>query len=391
MTAHRKTIAHSFKKDGRRYYVPVSSAKNLASNIQGVVQNAADGSKVNDLVAWRSKVIHVTQATEEALASARKTTNEWARMAIELGVRIFSDAPDAKARSGKHDFQKVREGVLQGLLNKTNDPTSRRIVENALLPLVRVWQRNVSEPELGLSPLVQYKKTILEKWRYPKYMLNVASGGHVSALRRHLHNSYFAVVDFKSFYETISDTKIYRSLRSIGLPHSKAFKLTGESTVKNGKKIHLPRGFHQSSILASLVFDRSLLGSLIRSRELKSLVTVYNDDIVLSNSNLDTLKNDFASVLHAAKRSNFQINQKKTQSPRQTVEVFNLLLSHGDIAFVGSRIEKFTSDMRSLKRDCEANGWDYFESLLDLHASYLVSINRIQFYSVLRSILSKHT
>lgn len=239
------------------------------------------------------------------------------------------------------------------------------------------------------SPLVRYRKMILEKWRYPKYMFNAASGGHVSALRKHLPNSYFAVVDLQSFYETITDTKIYRSLRSIGFVHSEAFKLTGESTVKKGKKMHLPRGFHQSSILASLVFDRSLLGSLIRSKELGSRVTVYNDDIVLSDSSPDTLRKDFASIVDAAKRSNFQINSKKTQSPRAIVEVFNLLLSHKDIAFVESRIEKFTSDMLSLKTCCEVSDKDYFESLLDLHASYLVSINRLQFYAVMKDLFVK--
>ena len=396
MTIHRKTIAHSFKKDKRRYYVPISSPQYISSTVEGILTDTSSTSKargveVKDLVAWKLKIAEVEHAIEHAQKHGKNTHNKRAKHLIKEGTRILSDAHDARAHSGTNAFQQVRENIFKILLDKTEDPTTHHIVSVALSPLVNIWSSAASKSESPLSPLIRYRKMILAKWRYPKYMFNAASGGHVSALRCHVSNSYFAVVDLKSFYETITDTKIYRSLRNIGLPHSQAFKLTGESTVKNGKKMHLPRGFHQSSILASLVFDHSLLGSLIRSKKLVSLVTVYNDDIVISASRSDTIKKDYAAIIDAAKRSNFQINVKKSQAPCQKIEVFNLLLSHNDIAFPESRIEKFISDMGSLKCHCEENGDDYFESLLDLHASYLVSINRLQFYGVMKNIFAQET
>ncbi len=232
-------------------------------------------------------------------------------------------------------------------------------------------------------PIRKYRQIILKRWNYPEYMFNAAPGGHLSALRMHDSHKYFAIIDLKSFFESITDTKVYRSLRSIGLLHSEAFELTGESTVRDGKRMHLPRGFHQSSILASLVFDRSLIGSLIRSKKLSSHVTVYNDDIILSSSHLSNLTKDYVLLVDAAVRCNFQINTSKTQGPREVVKVFNLLLSCEELSFAEHRIEEFVADMLTMKEFCEDNDQDYFLSLLALHGDYIFGVNRRQFYRVI--------
>ena len=251
---------------------------------------------------------------------------------------------------------------------------------------VPISSRTVHPSHPITTPLDRFHKVLEKRWDYPAYMFNAVSGGHISALREHTANLYFAVIDLKSYYETITDTKLHRSLRSVGVPHSEAFKLTGESTVRVGKKMQLPRGFHQSSLLASLVFDRSLLGSLIRSKNLNSLITVYNDDIVMSSTCLEKLSKDFSLIIDAAKRSNFKINTKKTQSPRELVEVFNLLLSQHNISFSEKRIEKFVRDMLASKSFCRMNNYDYFSDLLHRHADYIVSIDRKQFYALLKRI-----
>jgi Reverse transcriptase (RNA-dependent DNA polymerase) len=236
---------------------------------------------------------------------------------------------------------------------------------------VPISSRSLQRTEYVNSPLERYRDRILKKWKYPDYMFDVTPGGHISALKKHLKNTYFAVIDLKMFYESISDTKVYRSLRSIGLPHSEAFKLTGESTVSDGKKMHLPRGFHQSAILASLVFDRSLLGSHIRSGKVKSHVSVYNDDIIISSLQIGLLRVDFTKIVSAAEHSNFKINTRKTQVPSKSIEVFNLILSKKEIMFTEQRLRKFAAEMNSLKEWCKRNQRDYFSELAHLHKDYI--------------------
>lgn len=196
---------------------------------------------------------------------------------------------------------------------------------------VPISSDKIQSTEYVASPLPKYKKYILKKWDYPEYMFNVAVGGHIAALNTHLNNSYFAVVDLKSFYETITATKIYRALRRIGLPHRVAYELTGESTIKSTDVVHLPRGFQQSSLIASLVFDQSLVGSIIRSKRLSAKISIYNDDIIISSNNLCSLKIDYYILLEVLKESNFALNETKTQVPNTAVNVFNLRLTCGNI------------------------------------------------------------
>ena len=91
MIIHRKTIAHSFKKDKRRYYVPISSPKYISSTVEGILTDTsststARGVAVEDLVAWKLKIDAVRYATEYANTHIKKTNNKHAKYYIKAGV-----------------------------------------------------------------------------------------------------------------------------------------------------------------------------------------------------------------------------------------------------------------------------------------------------------------
>ena len=178
------------------------------------------------------------------------------------------------------------------------------------------------------------------------------------------------------FFESISDTKVYRSLRSIGIPHSVAFVLTGESTVVGAKGTHLPRGLHQSPLLSSLAFDRSLLGSTIRSMNIRSKITVYNDDIIISSYSLNNVQTDFDLLLQAIMRCRLGINTSKTHPPRKRVRVFNMILSGEGISFTKDRVEQFSEDIAKAKAWGERHGAQDVSFYIDLYAEYVYSISR---------------
>ena len=229
--------------------------------------------------------------------------------------------------------------------------------------------------------LKRYRKVIDPLWQPPAYMFYGKKGGHLSL--KHVRNGFFAVLDLDSYYELRTDTKIYRALRKIGVPHSVAYKLTGQATVSSTNGYVLARGLNQSNLLASLVFDMSLLGSKIRGYDGGCQITVYGDDIIISGWDEISVSKAYNLIREAAISSNFAINEEKTQDVAEAIEVFNIILSSDILLFTDDRIERFYASMREFKSWCDARGKDYWTFYVDFHGDYIYSVYKPQLYEVI--------
>ena len=171
-------------------------------------------------------------------------------------------------------------------------------------------------------------------------------GGHVAAMRIHLHHNYFAKIDLSQFFTSVTRTKVVRSLQQVGFDNKAAFDMAYASVVEQDGRKFLPYGFLQSMALATVCIECSSLGSsLIRINDGgQVLVSMYVDDIILSSNDADLLTSAFDKVLVSVEQSNFNVNTGKSITPSTQIEVFNCHLSKGNMIFTEDRMAKFTED-----------------------------------------------
>ncbi len=224
----------------------------------------------------------------------------------------------------------------------------------------------------------RYRAHIFDHWTPPDYMYQFRAGGHAAMVKRHVARSFFAHIDLKDFFEHVSDTKVYRALRRVGLSHHAAYRLAGESTVRYRGSTILPRGFHQSQLLASLVFDQSLVGSAIRRGGFSSLITCYSDDVIMSSNDVDALTDDFSGLMEIIERANFPINNEKTQGPNRFAVAFNIVIRKGSLEFTEARLSRFVESCRIFRDWCEETGRKFDPLYESLFGRYVASINLVQ-------------
>jgi hypothetical protein len=189
---------------------------------------------------------------------------------------------------------------------------------------------------------------ILRRWRVPHHFYHLRSGGHLAAIKAHLHNRCFSTLDISGFFDSVARSKIYRALRSIGIDRQNAWEIAQQSTVeKMPGSFSLPYGFVQSPVLASLALDRSVLGRqiavLARSNQVR--LSCYVDDLVLSGVEQCAVEDGRLALIEAARQSNFVINTTKSQLPGRQITVFNIVLSNGEMALTADRMYKFEKDL----------------------------------------------
>jgi len=221
----------------------------------------------------------------------------------------------------------------------------------------------------GLEIIAQIKK----KWKLPTYYCHLQSGGHVQALNLHLHNKYFACLDIHDFFNSISRTRVTRTLKEY-FNYNLARNIAKISTVKHQSEFKhshcLPYGFPQSPILASICLYKSTLGIKLQKYHLNEYITVsvYMDDIIISSNNENFLTSCFNDLKTSATRSNFRLNSTKEFPPSKSVIVFNVELSHQHLLITESRLELFLVDYQSTSNNHKQEGI----------LSYVNSINPIQ-------------
>jgi hypothetical protein len=206
---------------------------------------------------------------------------------------------------------------------------------------------------------MQLHKRILNRWAPPEYFCHFSEGGHVAAAKAHLPSRLFVRLDLARFFDSISRGRVHRSLRRIGFKHGFAWEAACQSTVSKGRKgapYTLPFGFVQSPVLASLALTTSALGAALsglHSGEVR--LSVYMDDFILSGDDRSELAAARSSLEAAADVSGFHFNALKSAGPSAALEVFNLNLSHGDIAVTATRFAAFETALEVATAE-EADG-----------------------------------
>jgi hypothetical protein len=216
------------------------------------------------------------------------------------------------------------------------------------------------------------KKSINKRWRPPSNYFHLRSGGHVRALERHRHNSVFAQLDIKDFFGSINKTRVTRCLKGL-FNYSESREIAAASTVLYPGEKHfiLPFGFVQSPILASLCLAKSGLGKCIHSlphRYPGLVVSVYVDDIVLSNDDADELTKAIAELKHFAQLSRFELNEQKEEKPAPQITAFNIQLSHASMEISADRYASFLDAFRNSESQAQRAGI----------LSYVQSVNSVQ-------------
>jgi hypothetical protein len=207
-----------------------------------------------------------------------------------------------------------------------------------------VFVPNEKGYEVGyhLKGLVEHATT------FEPFYFHLRNGGHVAALHEHRKNRYFARVDLKNFFYSISRNRIARALREIKIP--KAWYYAKCSCVKNqfGEPSYsLPYGFVQSPMLATLVFSRSVLGEFLRESQREITLLVYMDDIALSSPANDVLQKVFEELKTKIQEANFPINLEKTKPPTELMELFNCELELNRASVTEARQTAFYTESPS--------------------------------------------
>ena len=217
---------------------------------------------------------------------------------------------------------------------------------------------------------------VLRRWRVPHYFYHLRRGEHLAALRAHLHDRCFSTLDISGFFDSVTRSKIYRALRSIGINRRKAWEIAREGTVeKTTRNFSLPYGFVQSAALASLALDRSALGRRMKvlARSNHTRLSCYMDDVVLSGIEESAVESGRLALIEAAHLSNFVINTSKSQPPGPKITVFNIVLSNSEMALTGNRIHQFERDLIHATPPAAAAILGYTRSVNLLQADSLVN------------------
>lgn len=170
-------------------------------------------------------------------------------------------------------------------------------------------------------------------------------GGHVAAMRPHVNQAFKASVDISNFFGCVTRPKLKRALRKIALSEHVAFEIAYDSCVNENGQRHLPYGFVQSMLLATLVMDQSRLGHFLEATRYQGLrVTVYVDDIILSHNDLEILTQFYEQLLVEVEASGFEVALAKCSPPSVAVPAFNCEVS--DILRIsGARMQRFAEQL----------------------------------------------
>lgn len=193
---------------------------------------------------------------------------------------------------------------------------------------------------------------LLKRYRCPRYYFHLQSGGHLAALQHHVDDHFFAHLDIKNFFGSISRTRITRSLKDI-LSYPIARDVAKNSTVpvSNGQSYShcLPYGFVQSPLLASICLHRSHLGQVIEKLHQTGYIRIslYMDDLIVSGMNKAITQAAFELLKKSAKKSHFELNSTKEAKPQSQIECYNIYLSYGSLEITLSRLISFSEQYRA--------------------------------------------
>lgn len=185
---------------------------------------------------------------------------------------------------------------------------------------------------------------VMRIWHPPSHFFHFKRGGHVAAAQHHLAGTWFARLDIRSFFDSVTRSKIHRALMRLHVPHAEAWDILTQSTVRKaaGPGYTLPFGFVQSPVLASVALDRSAVGACFRTAKRSGVrLSVYVDDILISSPDAASLRAYVQALHKAASASGYSLNEDKSQVAVPSVEAFNLRLAHRHLEVTPERIMEF--------------------------------------------------
>lgn len=185
-------------------------------------------------------------------------------------------------------------------------------------------------------------RRIYAHWTPPKTFFHHRNGGHVSAIARHLDNTYFSHLDINRFFYRVRKNHIIKSLKRIGFSFDDANEAAAHSVVKTEDGFSLPYGFTQSPVLASLCLDKSQCGAFLRKIPKEFRISVYVDDIILSHASdrvaLLALSNELVECFRSC---GFPVSEDKMILAETQIVSFNIRLSNGEQVIVPDRMQEF--------------------------------------------------
>ena len=208
----------------------------------------------------------------------------------------------------------------------------------------------------------EFLERLQKKWGPPEYYYHFRDGGHVQAIRDHMQNDYFAVADIKSFFQSTTRSMAVKALIKVGFKYEDALHIATNSTVslkQIGNKKFIPYGFVQSAFIATLCFEHSKLGGIVRKAAAKGItVSVYMDDIILScrEETNDLLHQIFEEILEVMSSAPYLSNADKTQQPGKSIRVFNTEVSNGYVEILDKRMDKFKAALDMPTSDDQIEG-----------------------------------
>jgi hypothetical protein len=215
-----------------------------------------------------------------------------------------------------------------------------------LKPGTRVY---IPTPE-GTTRGQEIKQEIEDRWSPPSNYFHLRSGGHVSAVKRHMNAPCVASLDLRRFFDQVTRSKVHRVLKGIGLPHVDAWEMACDSTVDKRppfRRFSVPFGFVQSPAIASLVLARSHLGRVIHDLDNNVVsVSVYVDDISVSGPDVRAVTDTVAALHIAAEASGFGFNTDKEMPPGPTATSFNIEFGSGTMRIISDRMAEFELGVR---------------------------------------------
>ncbi|MEC4767951.1 reverse transcriptase domain-containing protein [Halomonas sp. CUBES01] len=182
----------------------------------------------------------------------------------------------------------------------------------------------------------QIKALIAERFTSPWFYYHLREGGHVAAIQSHIDDQYFINVDIENFFGAINRSRVTRSLKK-RFPYAKARQITVQSTVRVANEdryeYHLPYGYPQSTILASICLYDSALGRYLQSLSDHHNVSIYVDDIIISSSDQAELAKISDTLVEKSEASRLPFGRKKAPKVANRITAFNI-----DLAFQTTKI-----------------------------------------------------
>jgi len=194
----------------------------------------------------------------------------------------------------------------------------------------------------------EVRELVIERFDFEPHYYHFSKGAHVAALHAHRDHRFFARLDLKNFFYSVSRNRVKSVLEEIDVPRAEHFAKW--STVRNPyiePRYALPYGFPQSPLLATVALRKSALGTAIHDLPENIRRSVYLDDIAISSDAQDDLIHAFDDLKAAVLAANFELNEAKVSGPAEQIDLFNCDLSHGKSVVSDDRVAAFHEHAQS--------------------------------------------